>query len=1077
MHRRFAPTLRVLFRRSAILRVVALAAAGVTTTAGLRADRVTLDFNPDWRFAQSDPTGVPAAVFDDQAWAVVSAPHTFNDTDTFDDFSLPNHRGEQNQWSGRTWYRKTFRTAGAWKGKKVFLEFEAARQVAEVYCNGRLLGTAKTGFTPFGFDLTPWLRAPGETNVVAVMVDNRFMKDLLELPPEPGRERRANLKDMLEEIEAGIPASVEELRADQIPWNNPHWHPAHGGLYRNVRLHVTDPLHVTLPLFSFLQTEGPYAYATRLDSDAATVGIDVPVRNDRKADAAFEVRAEIFDADNRSVLTARTETKLAAGASAKFSLGGTLARPRFWQPDYPHVYRVVCELRQGGATVDTAEIPLGLRRAEWSATSGLTLNGRPLKLHGWGQKPTDEWPGLGAAQPDWLHAYTLALMREGGGNFVRWGHCAAGPAMIDAGDRLGIVAIQPGVDGEKEPPGGAWLLRAQAFRDTVIYFRNHPSILVWEGGNQKLSRDHAAELHGYVEQYDPHGGRAYAHRRADPVTAKFMDVGIGTEGSREIASLAVVEGEYNREESPRRVWDDFSPPNFGYPEAKGQTYQLTSEQFAVNQVKQYVGKLGAPDHGGGANWIFSDTTSGGRVGVEVARASGEVDGVRLPKEAYHVLATLWRDGPQVHIVGHWNYPANTRKTVYVVANGDEVELFVNGRPVGRRQPTDGFLFAFPDVAFESGEIKAVAVSRSRPGVSQVKQTAGAPAALRLTAITGPDGLRADGSDVVLVDVEAVDAEGRRCPTFQRRVDFTMVGAGVWRGGYNSGQPGSTNVRHLDLEAGINRVAIRATGEAGEIVLRATCPGLQAGGVTVAARHVRREFGAVAEPIVRPAARLPEARPEWNFFPPETEATPTAPTAEKTPVAAAPTIAAPPAVAPIAPETPAPRPDPVPAAVPAIAAPPKVFAPTSASSSGRYTRAVSYTGPNAAIVHVETAARDGRNAYADVDSPFAALPVALNGADWLQAANGDALYHAVDLVELAVPAGTRVFVAHDDRLPRPPWLLAQFRDSGLKVHVLGKKMTLFTKPIGTDTSLTLGPNTESTAATEANMYLVFVNRAE
>ncbi len=150
-----------------------------------------------------------------------------------------------------------------------------------------------------------------------------------------------------------------------------------------------------------------------------------------------------------------------------------------------------------------------------------------------------------------------------------------------------------------------------------------------------------------------------------------MDIGIGTEGGQEIKDLPVVEGEYDREESPRRVWDDKTPrpnpadpskPIFGYVEGKGQTYDLDSEQYAVNEVGQYVGKLGAESHSGGGNWIFSDSTSGGRVASEVARASGEVDGVRLPKEAYYVCQAMFRDDPQVHIIGHWNYPADTKKT-------------------------------------------------------------------------------------------------------------------------------------------------------------------------------------------------------------------------------------------------------------------------------------------------------------------------------------------------------------------------------------------------------------------------------
>ena len=101
---------------------------------------------------------------------------------------------------------------------------------------------------------------------------------------------------------------------------------------------------------------------------------------------------------------------------------------------------------------------------------------------------------------------------------------------------------------------------------------------------------------------------------------------------------------------------------------KGQTYQLTSEQYAVNEVSQYVHKTLRANHCGGANWIFSDSTSGGRNTTEVCRASGEVDGVRLPKEAYYVCQAMFRDDPQVHIIGHWNYPAGTKKTIYVASN-------------------------------------------------------------------------------------------------------------------------------------------------------------------------------------------------------------------------------------------------------------------------------------------------------------------------------------------------------------------------------------------------------------------------
>jgi beta-galactosidase len=838
---------------------------------------------------------------------------------------------------------------------------------------------------------------------------------------------------MIHALSAEIPEEVEKLQADQIPWNNPHWHPAHGGIFRNVRLHVTDPLHVSLPLYSFLGTAGPYAYATEIAEGSAGVGVEVPVQNSRARAEEVELVVEVRDAGGAPVLTLRDRRRVAAGASTTFTVSGLLRPAQSWSPDRPYLYRVVSSLRVAGAPVDGVEVPLGIRTARWDAQAGLFLNGRPLKLRGWGQKPTDEWPGLGAAQPDWLHAYTLRLMREAGANFVRWGHCAGGPASIAAGDRLGLIADQPGVDGEADTHGAAWKVRAAAFRDVVVYYRNNPSILIWEGGNQKVSREHARELRAYVDTYDPHGGRAYAHRRADQVTAEFMTVGIGTEGGREIKELAVVEGEYDREEAPRRVWDEASPPRFGYPEGRGQTYQLTSEQFAVNQVAHFVKKLGAPDHAGGANWIFSDSTSGGRVATEVARASGEVDGVRLPKEAYFVTRVLFRDDPQVHLVGHWTYPRGTKKTVYAVSNAEEVELAVNGRAVGRAKPTDRFLFTFPDVAFEPGQITATAFTASRVVATDVRPTAGRPVALRLTPVAGPRGLQADGADVLLVDVEAVDAEGRRVPTLEQRVDFELQGPAVWRGGYNSGRVGSINHPNLDLEAGINRVAVRSTLRPGEVTLRATSHGLRPATLTARAGSIRVQNGYTTEaPPLLPAAQRFTAE--------------SAESAENGLQVSSAASAA--------------------SAVSSVGGQPPA----------RVVRSFSYSGPTSGVAATGDA-REGRRVYTDRDITFAALPAELLGADYVQAADADRFYSAVDLMEIAVPAGATVLIAHDDRLPRPDWLTRQFEATSSRLAVSEASLTLWRRRAAAAESLTLGANTDPAppAASAGRMYVVFVTK--
>ncbi|HXC02303.1 MAG TPA: DUF4982 domain-containing protein [Opitutaceae bacterium] len=1003
--------------------------ASILSLSALASDRLTLNFNPDWKFLKADPAGAAAPGFDDHDWTTISTPHTYNDTDTFDNWSSPNMHGEQGQWSGRTWYRKTFTLPDSFKGKKIFIEFEGVRQVAEVYLNGHLLGACKNGFVPFGFDLTPYLRFGGETNVVAVMCDNRFMKD-----PEG-----TDLAKMSAEVNAAIPDDVDKIQADQIPWNNPRWHPPHGGIYRNVRLYVTDPLHISLPLYSFLQTAGPYVYATDISASSAQLNVEVPIQNERTTGENVALHVEVLDAEGKPVLSLDHAGQIAAGAHDEFDVAGSIGHPRLWEPAYPYLYRIVCSLRVGGQTVDTNEIPFGIRTVLWDAETGFYINGHHLKLHGWGQRPTDEWPGLGTAQPDWMHFYTLQMMKDAGGNFIRWGHSAGAPVMITAADQLGLITDQPGVDGESDTVGAAWKIRAAAFRDLLIYYRNHPSILIWEGGNQKVTREHAKELHDYMDQYDPHGGRAYAHRRADQTTAEFMDVGIGTEGGREIGSLPIVEGEYDREESPRRVWDDFSPPNFGYPEGKGQTYDLTSEQYAVDQVSQYVRKLGAPDHCGGANWIFSDTTSGGRVSSEVSRASGEVDGVRLPKDAYYVCATMFRDDPQVHIIGHWTYPAGTKKTVYVTSNCDDVELFVNGKLLGHGKVSDRYLFTFPNVAWEPGEIKAVAYETFYPQpnietttrflapvATDVKHTVGPAVALRLTLITGPGGLHADGSDIALIDVEAVDQNDERCPTFQQRVDFSFTGPCIWRGGYNSGKLHSINNTYLDLECGINRVAVRSTLIAGPINITAKCDGLTSSNITIDSQPIELTSGFTTTLPALPPVAAPKltasVQEAWTHI---------------TEVKASAT-------------------------------------PRTTIMVGRFIKTFSYSGPTYANVHVEQRAREGKTVYVDRDYTFEALPKKLHDADWLQAPESDAFYSAVDLIQVAVSAGTTVFVAHDDRLPRPLWLTSQFQPTSLSITVNGQPMKIFQHAAAHEESLTLGSNVDDISVKTGNMYIVFVN---
>ena len=226
--------------------------------------------------------------------------------------------------------------------------------------------------------------------------------------------------------------------------------------------------------------------------------------------------------------------------------------------------------------------------------------------------------------------------------------------------------------------------------------------------------------------------------------------------------------------------------------------------------------------------------------------------MRLPKEIYFAHRVMQNEQPDIHILGHWSYPTGpdarkTVKTVYVVSNTQTVELFMNGKSVGvNSQRENGYAFAFPNVEFAPGSLKAVGRNEGKPVAQEELTTAGPPARIKLTPIVGPRGLQADGEDAALIDVEVVDAKGQRCPTDDARVDFAISEPGVWRGGYNSGKVDSTNNLYLNTEDGINRVSVRSTLSPGMITVSASRPGLQSAQIKIVAKPVKIVDGLAEE---------------------------------------------------------------------------------------------------------------------------------------------------------------------------------------------------------------------------------------
>ncbi|HLL68792.1 MAG TPA: glycoside hydrolase family 2 TIM barrel-domain containing protein [Micromonosporaceae bacterium] len=791
--------------------------------------RVVYNLNVDWKFIQQDLAGAQAESFDESAWTTVSVPHTFNDVDSFDEFITRN--GEASIARQSVWYRKHFTLPERFADRKVLIEFEGIRQSATVYLNGTEIGLYEYGVTPFGYDITAAVKF-GADNVIAVRADNSY-------------------------------AYQEKATGANFQWESKDFNPNFGGLTRNVRLYVLPRTYFTLPLFTNLGTTGTYVYPSDISvaDRTATVTAEAQVRNEHTDIRVITVSANIRNARGRIVRTLRGQpVTLGPGQTQTIPVSGQVRDLRFWEPGNPHLYTVEMVLSDGGRVRDVYPIRTGFRKAEFrggTVDGGVYINEKFTWLTGYAHRAVNEWAVIGGAVPEWMRDFDGELIRASEANLMRWMHISASPANIRMTDKHGIVSIQPAGDKEKDAVGRQWEHRVEVMRDSMIYFRNSPSILFWEAGNNAISAEHMQQMTELRKTWDPHGMRAMGCRAlsADPAAGDTAAVDaaeyVGTMLNRHYTDYArdrvpIIESEYTRDEAPRRVWDEHSPPDFGYKVGPEVTWNWDSEEFAGQVAAstryefwgQRIHGPGERRYSGAAALIWADSNQHGRqYGWECARLSGRVDAVRIPKESFYTYRVMQNPRPDIHIIGHWTYPADTRKTMYVMASHvTRVQLLVNDVPVGdNRGPEYDFLFAFPDVAWEAGTITAVGYDATGAEVVRTaKQTTGPAAALKLTPHTAPGGLRADGADILMIDVEVVDAQGRRVPTDQARVDFTLTGPGRFLGGFNPGREHSVHQSYVDTECGINRVFVRAARVAGAITVQATREGLTAGSVTVAA---------------------------------------------------------------------------------------------------------------------------------------------------------------------------------------------------------------------------------------------------
>jgi len=842
---------------------------------------VVFNFNPGWKFIRQNVPGAQRVGFDDATWTPVSTPHTFNDVDSYDHI-ISHSGGDRHAWAGVVWYRKHFQLPDRDAADKVFLEFQGIRQAAHFWVNGHDAGIYENGVTPCGLDLTRFIQFGGADNVIAVKLDN-----------SPNYRQAAT----------GVPFEWEG-RAFNPDYGGLH---SDARLILTGRIYQTLPLYDTLKTtgiyiypsnFSFTdrtcdvhvesQVRNDSDIGQRITLSAVVVGAHGNIRARFQGGSAF----------------------LAAGRITKLTAQGQLTRAHFWDVKNPYVYDVYCIVSVAGKVVDVQKIRTGFREVQFkggAGTGGVYLNGKFIYLTGYAQRSEDDWAGLGEAYPDWMHDYNAALIRSTHANYIRWMHIAPQPADVRACDRYGIIEICPAGDKEYDPalrrglPGKVavvqWQQRVDVMRDAIILYRNDPSVFFWEGGNSVLTPAHMRQMVALRKRWDPHGYRAMGYRgnsdnaanQALTPIAEYYGVMIGQDPRTDRVvkpgqmfraySVArrnrapLIECEDFRDEAARRFWDNSSPPFFGFKPGPHDVYHWNSETFcleaAVRYHDYYINRISNTDPrhskwSGYASIYWSDCNADGRQdSSEVCRVSGKVDAVRLPKQAYYVYRVMQDPHPAIHIIGHWTYPLGTVKTIYVAANHcKSVKLFVNGKLMGTaNHPCDfvdtfdhhdknmgntGYIYAFPDVKFSPGVIKAEGFSDGNIVAKDSIATAGSPQRLALTVFAGPNGLQADGSDVAFIDFEIVDAKGERCPTAEKRVNFKITGPAIWRGGYDSGIVNSVDKLHLDAECGVNRVAIRSTLRAGVITLTASSAGLEPAVVHIESRPVKIVGGLEAE---------------------------------------------------------------------------------------------------------------------------------------------------------------------------------------------------------------------------------------
>jgi beta-galactosidase len=765
--------------------------------------RLQIDFDHDWSFfrpRQDAANPAPTAkdgpdIPTDAEWESVTLPHSVR--------LEPRDVSGGRNYQGVCWYKKEFSVKPEWNGRILYLNFQGAMQVAEVWLNGIHLTTHYGGYIPFTVDITKAARA-GAVNELTVRLNN---SDNPEVPP-------------------GKPQS--EL--DFVYF---------GGLYRSVQMQVLNQLHVTDPILADkVAGGGIFVTYPAVSSDESTVQVQTDILNETDGKRTCSVVQELIDPDGKSVVSTSQETTIKARDSIVLAQKLQVRAPRLWHPDDPQLYWLRTSIVEAGKVIDEEYSRVGIRSFKFEKNRGLTINGKPFLSIGANRH--QDHPYVGYALPPSAHFRDAYKLREAGFTSYR-SHYPQDPSFMDACDELGILAIvsNPGWQfvGDDVFKGRVY----QGAREMIRRDRNRPSVLIWEAAlNESDNSSIASELYRIAHEEHP-GPECYTagdpiHKRVDGFDGwDVCYVGRGPEDESKPGWI--------------REWGD-QVDNWSDQQGRVRVSRDWGETPMLVQASSHMLSLdriySAPGMPAGADlWAGIDAYRGYH---HQAFMGAPMDLFRLPKFDYFMFQSQRPpevtpagigSGPMVFIANFASFHSPSLVTVF--SNCEKVRLYQNGKEIATQAPDGGYRIPHPPFTFkvgdfsstrnmlfasgvapsgtEIGELKAEGLIGGKVAATQVIYSPGVPKKIELRLDRcGKDPI-ADGADWVRVYAHVCDARGTTYPYGDDLVTFSVIGEGTLIGGQAIG------ANPVRAEGGIATGLVRTTRVAGKVTVRADAPGL------------------------------------------------------------------------------------------------------------------------------------------------------------------------------------------------------------------------------------------------------------